>query len=48
VQAAVKRAILSLIALDAVLATGLVGWPGLLILVLAPPALWLGRWVYST
>jgi 4-hydroxybenzoate polyprenyltransferase len=48
VQAAVKRSILGLIALDAVLATALVGWPGLLILVLAPPALSLGRWVYST
>jgi 4-hydroxybenzoate polyprenyltransferase len=48
VQAAVKRSILGLIALDAVLATGLAGWPGLLILLLAPPALWLGKWVYST
>ncbi len=48
VQAAVKRSILGLVALDAVLATAFVGWPGLLILLLLPPALWLGKWVYST
>jgi 4-hydroxybenzoate polyprenyltransferase len=48
VQATVKRAVLGLIALDAILATALVNWPGLLILALLPPALCLGRWVYST
>lgn len=48
VQAAVKRCILGLVVLDAVLATAFVGWPGLLILLLLPPALWLGKWVYST
>jgi 4-hydroxybenzoate polyprenyltransferase len=48
VQAAVKRSILGLVVLDAVLATAFVGWPGLLILLLLPPALWLGKWVYST
>jgi hypothetical protein len=48
VQSAVKRSILGLIVLDAVLATSLAGTPGLLILLLLPPALVLGRWVYST
>lgn len=48
VQAAVKRCVLGLVALDAVLATAYVGLPGLLILFLLPPALYLGRWVYST
>jgi 4-hydroxybenzoate polyprenyltransferase len=48
VQAAVKRAILGLVVLDAVLATAFVGLPGLLILLLLPPALLLGKWVYST
>jgi 4-hydroxybenzoate polyprenyltransferase len=48
VQAAVKRAVLGLIVLDAVLATAFVGLPGLLILLLLPPALVLGKWVYST
>ncbi len=48
VQAAVKRAVLSLVVLDATLATGLIGWPGLLLLFLLPPAFYLGRWVYST
>lgn len=48
VQAAVKRSILGLVALDAVLATAFVGLPGLFILLLLPPALWLGKWVYST
>ncbi len=48
VQAAVKRCILGLIGLDALLAFVVVGWPGLLILLLLPPALLLGRWVYST
>ncbi len=48
VQGAVKRCILGLVVLDAVLATAFVGWPGLLILLLLPPAVWLGKWVYST
>ena len=48
VQKAVKRAILCLIALDAILATALVGAWGLCILLLLPPALVLGKWVYST
>ena len=48
VQTAVKRCILGLVVLDAVLATAFVGVPGLIILLLLPPALWLGKWVYST
>jgi 4-hydroxybenzoate polyprenyltransferase len=48
VQAGVKRCILGLVALDALLASVFVGTPGLLVLLLLPPALWLGKWVYST
>jgi 4-hydroxybenzoate polyprenyltransferase len=48
VQKAVKRCVLGLVALDAVLATMFVGLPGLLVLLLLPPALALGKWVYST
>jgi 4-hydroxybenzoate polyprenyltransferase len=48
VQKAIKRCLMGLIGLDAVLAFAFVGWPGLLILLLLPPALWLGRRVYST
>lgn len=48
VQAAVKRFILGIIGLDAVLAVALVGWPGLWIWMLLPPALLLGRRLYST
>jgi 4-hydroxybenzoate polyprenyltransferase len=48
VQTAVKRAVLGLIVLDAILATSLAGTPGLLILLLLPPALILGQWVYTT
>ena len=48
VQAAVKRAIMGLIVLDAVLATALAGTVGLVILLLLVPALYLGRWIYST
>jgi 4-hydroxybenzoate polyprenyltransferase len=48
VQPAVKRAVLGLVLLDAILATSLVGWPGLAIVVLLAPAKWLGQWVYST
>lgn len=48
VQAAVKRCVLGLVALDAVLATAFVGLPGLAVLLLLPPALVIGKWVYST
>src|SRR5262249_31358320 len=48
VQAAVKRAVLGLVVLDTVLATAGAGEWGLLLLVLLPPALFLGRWLYST
>jgi 4-hydroxybenzoate polyprenyltransferase len=48
VQAAVKTAVLGLVAFDAILATALAGNAGLVILVLLPPALYLGRWIYST
>lgn len=48
VQAAVKRSILGLVMLDAILATVFVGAPGLLIVLLLLPARWLGQWVYST
>lgn len=48
VQAAVKRCVLGLVGLDAVLATAFVGAPGLLVLLLLPPALVIGKWVYST
>jgi 4-hydroxybenzoate polyprenyltransferase len=48
VQAAVKRALMGLVVLDAVLATALAGPIGLLILLLLLPALYLGRWIYST
>ncbi len=48
VQPAVKRAILGLVLLDAILATSLVGVAGLAIVVLLAPARWLGQWMYST
>jgi hypothetical protein len=50
VQAAVKRSLLCLIALDAVLATAVAGAAGLLILLLLTPALYLNRrrWLYAT
>jgi len=48
VQAAVKQAVLGLILLDAVLATALAGTLGILLALLLVPALYLGRWVYST
>jgi 4-hydroxybenzoate polyprenyltransferase len=48
VQAAVKRCILGLVVLDAVLAFAFVGPAGLLIVLLLLPAAWLGKWVYST
>ena len=43
-----KQTVLGIIGLDAVLATAISGTYGLLILLLLPPALWLGRRVYST
>ena len=48
VQAAIKRAVLGLVVFDAVLATALTGEIGLVLLVLLPPAMLLGRWLYST
>jgi 4-hydroxybenzoate polyprenyltransferase len=48
VQSAIKRAVLGLVVLDAVLATAFAGLPALAILLLLPPALLLGKWVYST
>jgi 4-hydroxybenzoate polyprenyltransferase len=48
VQAAVKRAVLGLIVLDAILATAVAGTAGLALLLLLPPALVLGQWLYST
>lgn len=50
VQAAVRRCLVGLILLDAVLATALAGTAGLAILVLMLPALWLNRkrWLYAT
>lgn len=48
VQAGVKRSIFGLVVLDAVLATVFVGTGGLLLILLLPPALLLGKWVYST
>jgi 4-hydroxybenzoate polyprenyltransferase len=48
VQAAVKTAVLGLVVFDAVLATGLAGTIGLVLLVLLPPAVYLGSWLYST
>jgi 4-hydroxybenzoate polyprenyltransferase len=48
VQAAVKQAVFGLVILDATLATALAGVTGLAILLLLLPAIYLGRWVYST
>jgi 4-hydroxybenzoate polyprenyltransferase len=48
VQAAVKQAVFGLVFLDATLATALAGVTGLVILLLVLPAIYLGRWVYST
>jgi 4-hydroxybenzoate polyprenyltransferase len=48
VQAAVKRSVLGLIFLDAILASSLAGVAGLLIALLFLPARFLGRWIYST
>ncbi len=50
VQAAVKRSLMGLVLLDAVLATGTAGFVGLVILVLLAPSLYLNRksWLYAT
>jgi len=49
VMAAVKSSILSIIVLDAICCLGVRGVGGaVLILLLLAPALWLGRWAYST
>jgi 4-hydroxybenzoate polyprenyltransferase len=48
VQAAVKRALVGLVVLDAALACALIGTPGLVLLVLLLPVLYLGRWIYVT
>ncbi len=50
VQAAVKRSLMGLVLLDAVLATALAGSLGLLILLLLGPSLYLNRkrWLYAT
>src|ERR1051326_4174141 len=48
VQSAVRRAIFGLIPLDAILACGIIGILGLAVLILLVPALYLGRWIYST
>jgi 4-hydroxybenzoate polyprenyltransferase len=48
VQAAVKRAVLGLVLLDALLATAVVGSAGLLLVLLLVPATYLGRQIYST
>jgi 4-hydroxybenzoate polyprenyltransferase len=48
VQEGVKRAVLGLVFLDAILATGLAGLTGLAIALLFLPARWLGKWIYST
>ncbi len=48
VQQAVKRSVLGLVLLDAVLAFVALGWYALLIALLLLPAAWLGRKVYST
>ncbi len=48
VQKAVMVALLGLVVLDAVMAITQAGIVGLLILLLLVPALFLGRWVYST
>lgn len=48
VQAAVKRAVLGLVLLDAVLATSLAGLVGLTLGLLLVPACLLARWIYVT
>jgi 4-hydroxybenzoate polyprenyltransferase len=48
VQAAVKRALIGLVILDATLATALGGAEGLALLILLIPVFYLGRWLYQT
>lgn len=48
VQAAVKTCILGLVFLDAIIASGFIGLPGLLLMLLLVPAIALGKRVYST
>ncbi|HKB05406.1 MAG TPA: UbiA family prenyltransferase [Gemmataceae bacterium] len=48
VQAAVTRSIFGLVVLDGLLASVFAGTWGLLLVLLLPPALLLGKWVYST
>jgi 4-hydroxybenzoate polyprenyltransferase len=50
VQAAVKRSLMGLVVLDAVLATAVAGTVGLVVLLLLVPILFLGRWrwLYAT
>ncbi len=48
VQSAVKRALLGLVLLDALLASSMVGTLGLLLALLLLPGIYLGRWLYST
>jgi hypothetical protein len=48
VQPAIKRAVLGLVLLDALLASALVGTMGLLLALLLLPGVYLGRWLYST
>jgi 4-hydroxybenzoate polyprenyltransferase len=48
VQSVIKRAILGLVVLDALLASAFVGSFGLLLAALLIPGLFLGRWLYST
>lgn len=48
VQPAVKRCVLGLVLLDAVLATAVAGTAGILLTLLLLPAIYLGKWLYST
>jgi 4-hydroxybenzoate polyprenyltransferase len=50
VQAAVRRALMGLVMLDAILATGMAGTIGLVILLLLAPVIYLNRrsWLYAT
>ncbi len=48
VQPVIKRAVLGLVVLDALLASAFVGSLGLLLIVLLVPGVFLGRWLYST
>jgi 4-hydroxybenzoate polyprenyltransferase len=48
VQSAVKRALLGLVLLDALLASSLVGSLGLFLALLILPGIYVGRWLYST